>query len=72
MNRTLQLLTVILGIGLLGGLGMLLGAWAAKWPRVHRWAMRVGNIAVNIAIGALVIWFVLFVFRSIGWLPSSN
>ena len=72
MSQTYRLLIVLLGLLLLGALGLLLGAWSERWPRVRFAFLRVGDAAITVALGFMGLWLVIVVFRAIGWLPSPN
>ena len=72
MNQTYRLLIVLLGLLLLGALGLLLGAWADRWPRVRYGFIRAGDAAITVALGFIGLWLVIVVFRAIGWLPPPQ
>lgn len=73
MNRQAMqnLVLILLGLLILGGVGLLLGAWAHRWPRFRVALTRMGEAAVQMALGLLALYTVVLVLRSLGWLPPS-
>lgn len=65
-----RMVLLLLGLLLLGSLGLLLGAWSARWPRVREGFVRLGDAAITFALGLLGAFTVWFALRGVGWWPT--
>lgn len=67
-----RMVLLMLGLLILGSIGLLLGAWVSRWPRVRLGFVRLGDAAITFALGLLGAFTVWYVLRSLGWWPSPN